>query len=595
MREADLPGRNVLRRAVRGQRRDVTLGALLGMGHQTGEALVPVVIGLAVDSGVVDGDIGGLLFWLGVLALVYVGLSYSFRFGARAGERASVTAAHRLRTELVERVLAPEGGADEGRLPGELANTATEDAKRVGAVMMALVVGVAASTGLAVGAVVLLRVSVPLGLLVLLGTPVLLWLVHLLSKPLERRSETEQERAARASGVAADLVAGLRVLKGIGAEPAAVARYRGISQDSLTATLRAARAEAWQSGVVTMLTGAFLAVVALVGGRLAARGDIGLGELVSVVALALFLIGPLSEFSWVNAELAQARASAARIAAVLGSPHAVRQQHVDAEHAVRQQHVDPEHAVRPRKAGAEGDVPSAALPVPGEGGLRLRGLSYGPLRGVDLDVAPGETVGVVATDPADSTALLRCLARHADPDEGTVELDGTDVTALELAELRAALLVAEHDADLFEGSLLENVTAAAGPDAPVEAAITASGTDEIVRTLPDGTRTAVTARGRSLSGGQRQRVALARALAADTAVLVLHEPTTAVDAVTETRMAAGLKELRAGRTTVLVTNSPALLAVTDRVVLLDRGSVVAADAHERLVHRHDTYRGAVLA
>ncbi|MGW5637953.1 ABC transporter ATP-binding protein [Streptomyces sp. NPDC003832] len=606
MREADLPGRNVLRRAVRGQRRDVTLGALLGMGHQTGEALVPVVIGLAVDSGVVDGDIGGLLFWLGVLALVYVGLSYSFRFGARAGERASVTAAHRLRTELVERVLAPEGGADEGRLPGELANTATEDAKRVGAVMMALVVGVAASTGLAVGAVVLLRVSVPLGLLVLLGTPLLLWLVHLLSKPLERRSETEQERAARASGVAADLVAGLRVLKGIGAEPAAVARYRGISQDSLTATLRAARAEAWQSGVVTMLTGAFLAVVALVGGRLAARGDIGLGELVSVVALALFLIGPLSEFSWVNAELAQARASAARIAAVLGSPHAVRQQHVDAEHAVRQQHVDaehavrpkhvdPENAVRPRKAGAEGDLPSAALPVPGEGGLRLRGLSYGPLRGVDLDVAPGETVGVVATDPADSTALLRCLARHADPDEGTVELDGTDVTALELAELRAALLVAEHDADLFEGSLLENVTAAAGPDAPVEAAITASGTDEIVRTLPDGTKTAVTARGRSLSGGQRQRVALARALAADTAVLVLHEPTTAVDAVTETRMAAGLKELRAGRTTVLVTNSPALLAVTDRVVLLDRGSVVAADAHERLVHRHDTYRGAVLA
>lgn len=147
--------------------------------------------------------------------------------------------------------------------------------------------------------------------------------MHLLSKPLERRSETEQERAARASGVAADLVAGLRVLKGIGAEQAAVARYRRVSGDSLTATLRAARAEAWQSGVVTMLTGAFLALVVLVGGRLAARGDIGLGELVTSVALALFLIGPLSEFSWVNAELAQGRASAARIADVLGAEHAV--------------------------------------------------------------------------------------------------------------------------------------------------------------------------------------------------------------------------------------------------------------------------------
>ncbi|GGW92503.1 multidrug ABC transporter ATP-binding protein [Streptomyces malachitofuscus] len=566
MRKADLPGRNVLWRAVGGQRRDVVVGAVLGMGHQTGEALVPVVIGLAIDRGVVDGDVTGLLLWLGVLAVVYVGLSYSFRFGARAGERASVTAAHRLRTELTARVLAPEGGADEGRLPGELANTATEDAKRVGAVTMALVVGIGAATGLAVGAVVLLRISLPLGLLVLLGTPLLLWLVHLLSKPLERRSETEQERAAHASGVAADLVAGLRVLKGIGAEPAAVSRYRRISQDSLTATLRAARAEAWQSGVVTILTGAFLALVALVGGRLAARGDIGLGELVSSVALALFLMGPLSEFSWVNAELAQGRASAARIAEVLGAEPAVR-------------------PVAPSDAPARRRV---------EGRLRLRGLSYGSLRGLDLEVSPGETVGVVTTDPADATALLHCLARRTDPHEGCVELDGTDVTALGLAELRAAVLVAEHDADLFEGSLLDNVTAARA-DAPVAAAIAASGTDEVVGALPDGVDTAVTARGRSLSGGQRQRVALARALAADTPVLVLHEPATAVDAVTEVRMAAGVRDIRRGRTTVLVTNSPALLAVTDRVVLVEGGRVTASGGHEQLVHDRADYRTAVLA
>ncbi|NNN30946.1 ABC transporter ATP-binding protein [Streptomyces sp. S3(2020)] len=569
MREADLPGRHVLWRAVRGQRRDVALGAVLSMGHQTGEALVPVLIGVAIDQGVVDGDAAALLLWLGVLAVVYVGLSFSFRFGARAGERASVTAAHHLRTELIDRLLAPEGGADEGRLPGELANVATEDARRVGAVTMALIVGVAATTGLAVGAVVLLRVSLPLGLLVLLGTPLLLWLVHLLSKPLERRSETEQERAARASGVAADLVAGLRVLKGIGAEQAAVARYRRVSRDSLTATLRAARAEAWQSGVVTMLTGSFLALVVLVGGRLAARGDIGLGELVTSVALALFLIGPLSEFSWVNAELAQGRASAARIAEVLGAEHAVA-----------------------HKPATTGTVPRRV-----EGRLRLRGLSYGSLRDLDLDIAPGESVGVVATDPADATALLRCLGRHADPDSGAVELDGTELAALDLAELRAALLVAEHDADLFEGTLLDNVAAAARSrtGAPVTAAIAASGTDEVVRTLPDGLDSAVTARGHSLSGGQRQRVALARALAVDAPVLVLHEPATAVDAVTEARIAAGVRDVREGRTTVVVTTSPALLAVTDRVVVLDGGQVTATGTHEQLVHDNAAYRTAVLA
>ncbi|WP_338900017.1 ABC transporter ATP-binding protein [Streptomyces sp. TG1A-60] len=567
MRRADPPGRNVLWRAVGGQRRDVVLGTVVGMGHQTGEALVPVLIGLAIERGVVGGDVPGLLLWLAVLAAVYVGLSVSFRFSARAGERASVTAAHHLRTRLVGRVLAPEGGAEEGRLPGELTNIATEDAKRVGAVAMALIVAFAATAGLVVSAVALLRVSLGLGLLVLLGTPLLLWLGHLLSKPLERRSETEQERAARASGVAADLVAGLRVLKGIGAETAAVARYRLVSRDSLSATLRAARAEAWQNGVVTILTGAFIALVALVGGRLAARGDIGLGELVSSVGLALFLIGPLTEFAWVNAELAQGRASAARIAEVLDAPGAV---------------APGPSAVDIRARGVEGR-------------LTLRDLSHGTLRGVDVDIAPGETVGVATTDPADAAALLRCLGRGADPDYGAVELDGTALTALGLDGLRATVLVAEHDADLFEGTLLENVTAAVGAvPATVTVAMAASGTDEVADTLPDGVDTPVTARGRSLSGGQRQRVALARALAADAPVLVLHEPATAVDAVTETRIAAGIRDVRSGRTTLLVTNSPALLAVADRVVLLRAGRVTATGDHERLVHECADYRTAVL-
>ncbi|MDW8805969.1 ABC transporter ATP-binding protein [Streptomyces scabiei] len=571
MRKADPPGRKVLWRAVGGQRRDVVVGAVLGMGHQTGEALVPVLIGLAIDRGVVAGDVPGLLLWLAVLAAVYVGLSVSFRFSARAGERAAVTAAHRLRTALVGRVLAPEGGAEEGRLPGELTNIATEDAKRVGAVAMALIVAFAATAGLVVGAVALLRVSLALGLLVLLGTPLLLWLGHLLSKPLERRSETEQERAAQASGVAADLVAGLRVLKGIGAERAAVARYRRVSRESLASTLRAARAEAWQHGLVTLLTGALIALVALVGGHLAARGDIGLGELVSSVGLALFLVGPLGEFAWINAELAQGRASAARIAEVLDAP------------------------------GDVSGTPSADTLTPDavEGRLTLRSVTCGTLRGLDLDIAPGETVGIAVTDPADASALLRLLGRRADPDEGAVELDGTALTALDLTDLRAAILVAEHDADLFEGTVLDNVTAALTATAPtvpagVSAAMAASGTDEVARALPRGVDTAVTARGRSLSGGQRQRVALARALAADAPVLVVHEPATAVDAVTEARIAAGIRAVRGGRTTLLVTNSPALLAVTDRAVLLHDGRITATGDHERLVHACADYRTAVL-
>jgi putative ABC transport system ATP-binding protein len=560
-----LSGGGVLTRAVRGEWRDVTVGSLLGAGHQAGEALVPLLIGVVIDQAVARGDGAGLVRWIAVLAVIYVGLSFSFRFGARAGERAAERAGHRLRVEITRRVLAHEGGAESGRLPGALVNIATGDAKRVGAVNMALVQSVAALTGLLVGAVFLLRVSVPLGLLVVLGVPPLLWLGHLLGKPLEQRSAAEQERAAHASGVAADLVSGLRVLKGIGAERPALTRYRNTSRTSLAATLRAARAEAWQSGAVLALTGLFIALVALVGGRLAVRGDITLGELVSAVGLALFLLGPFEVFAWVNAEFAQGRASAARIAGVLASPP----------------------AVSPGTGGG--------LPQPVRGRLRLRGVSHGPLRKVELAAAPGELIGVVAADPAEATALLRLLGRDADPTDGVVEVDGVPVSGPEPGEVRGAVLVAAHDADLFEGSLTGNVRAAAASKALVERALVASGADEVARTLPHGGDTAIAERGRSLSGGQRQRVALARALAADPPVLVLHEPTTAVDAVTEARIAAGVREIREGRTTVVVTTSPALLAVTDRVVFLEQGRVAEEATHADLVLRHEGYRTAVLA
>ncbi len=153
-----------------------------------------------------------------------------------------------------------------------------------------------------------------------------------------------------------------------------------------------------------------------------------------------------------------------------------------------------------------------------------------------------------------------------------MELDGVPLSDLDPGEARRAVLVAHHDADLFEDSLLANVRAGAGDGATdVGPALAAAAADDVAEALPDGVHTVLAERGRSLSGGQRQRVALARALAADPPVLVVHDPTTAVDTVTEARIAARLRELRRGRTTLLVTTSPALLAGTDVVVVLDGG------------------------
>ncbi|MFC8013826.1 ABC transporter ATP-binding protein [Streptomyces cinereoruber] len=558
-------GGHVLRRALGDQRRRVGGASLLAMAHQACEALVPVVIGLTIDEAVGTGSAGALLRWLLVLAGLFLVLSTCYRISARFAEGAGESAAHRIRQDLAARVLDPRGGADTGRLPGALTAVATGDARRVGSVASALPYALSALTGLAVSAVALLRTSVPLGLLVLLGVPPLLWIGHLISRPLERRSEAEQEHAAHASGVAADLVAGLRVLKGIGAEGAAVARYRETSRSSLASALRAANSRAWHDGAILALTGVFIAVIGLVGAHLAMRGTISVGDLVAAVGLAQYLLGPFQLLTYVNGEFAQARASADRIAEVLASPPAV----------------------------AAGTTP---LPSPVAGRLRLRGLTHGALRGLDLDVAPGSVVGLVSRDPAAANDLLLCLGRDREPDAGTVELDGVPLADLDPGEARRAVLVAHHDADLFEDSLLANVRAGADDDAAdVAPALAAAAADDVAEALPDGVHTVLAERGRSLSGGQRQRVALARALAADPPVLVVHDPTTAVDTVTEARIAVRLRELRRGRTTLLVTTSPALLAGTDVVVVLDGGTVVAEGSHPELAASHETYRSAVLA
>ncbi|MFD0598615.1 hypothetical protein ACFQZ4_45275 [Catellatospora coxensis] len=133
-----LTGGRVLREALRGQAGRITGSALLSTGHQAGEAMVPVVIGLVVDRAVGTGSSSELLVWLGVLGAVFVTLSFSFRFGARLGERAAEQAGHVLRVRLTDRVLDARGGADTGRLPGALASVATSDAGRVGMVALAL-------------------------------------------------------------------------------------------------------------------------------------------------------------------------------------------------------------------------------------------------------------------------------------------------------------------------------------------------------------------------------------------------------------------------------------------------------------------------
>src|SRR5882757_697361 len=553
----------VLREAISAQRRELSIASLFLIVHQACEALVPVLVGVIIDRAVRTGSPGELIGWLAVLGLDFLLLSNGYRIGSRLTWLAEARADQQLRLRLTDRVLDPRGGAESGRLPGALVSIATADTKRVSLLFLALPFGTAAVAALVVAAVALLRISLPLGLLILLGTPPLLYLLRLLGLPMQRRSGPEQERAARAAGVAADLVSGVRVLKGLRAEVAAQRRYAATSQESLAATLRAGRAQAWYEGAVLVANGLFLALIALIGGRLAAGGSISVGDLVAAVGLAQFLLGPLSVFSRVTSALAQARASADRIADVLTAP--------------------------PSVAGGE-RVPASPTP----GALRLRGVHAGPLHGLDLTVPAGEILGLATAEPAVAVALLACLNREADPDDGELELDGQPLCDLDPAALRGAIVVAAHDAELFAGSLRDNVTAATAPGFDPTPALHAAQADEVAATLAGGLDAPVSEQGSSLSGGQRQRVALARALATEAPVLVLHNSSTTQATATEARIATGLRELRDGRTTLVLTTSPALLAACDRVVALGTDGVTAQGSHATLLHEQPSYRELVL-
>jgi putative ABC transport system ATP-binding protein len=242
-------------------------------------------------------------------------------------------------------------------------------------------------------------------------------------------------------------------------------------------------------------------------------------------------------------------------------------------------------------------LPAGASAPPAERcDLRLSGVTHGPLGGLDLHVRPGEFVGVVAHRPADAEALVELLS-VPDGYDGDVLLGGERLDAVDRGRARRLLHVEPHQTDLFTGTLASNIDIHASARG-LDEVLRAAAADEVAQLHPDGLDAPVTERGTNLSGGQRQRVALARALLARPPLLVLHDPTTAVDAVTEQAIADGIRALRhgpgAGFGTVVITSSPALLAAADRVVVIGDGTVTAEGTHAALTAADETYRRAVL-
>lgn len=545
----------LLWRAVRRHRGRMIAGVLVLSLHQATEAAVPVAIGIFVDRAVASGDVEPLLWCVLMMVVLFAVLSNAWKTGARQVVRAIEYETHLLRLEIARRVLDPRGHRT-GLRSGELLSIATSDAEKAALVMRAVSVGVAASTALVVSSVALLLVDVPLGLGVLIGVPLLVLGIQALSPLLTRRTSSQQEAVAQTTALATDLVGGLRTLRGIGAQHNAASRYRRSSEDTLRATLRAASTNGLQDGVTTALSGLLLGAVAGVSGWFALTGRITIGELITVVGLAQFVAEPVGSLGYGSQVAAMARASAGRLASVLSSPPLV--------------------------------VTGTATTVdPSKPLLELVGVSYKSLSAVDLTLRPGELVGVLCYDPRDADALLTVVGGRAPEHTGKVLVGGTPIEELDIDVVRRTVLLEQHDTDLFEGTLRSNLLADSSSLEPVMTAAGAADLiDELDRPLAD--------RGQSLSGGQRQRLGLARALLAEPPVLVLHDPSTAVDAVTEEVLAEGLAEVREGLTTLVLTSSPALLGKTHRVVVLSEGVVVAEGTHADLAADDAGYQETVL-
>ncbi|MFG2844038.1 ABC transporter transmembrane domain-containing protein [Kitasatospora sp. NPDC048296] len=562
-----------LRWLQRAQRRGQVLAtcwALLEMGAQ---AAMPIALGRGVQAAV-DGDAAGI--WrAGALGLL---LSAAAALGAVLLHRQAVWnwihAACHVRQLVAGQASRLGAGLSRRIATGEVVAVGSGDVERIGwYVELVARVRAAVIVWLAVSSVVLV-VEPVLGIGVLLGVPVLAASVWPLIGPFERRYEKQRELGGKATELAADTVAGLRVLRGIGGEELFLERYRAASQKVRSAAVRSARVWSLMQAQQVLLPGLFVVGVTWYGARLAASGELAVGTLIAVYGATAFLAAPLRILGEAAHAWSVARVSAGRAVRVLSLN---------------------------RTSGAAG----AALTRPGKADL------HDPETG--LTARAGELTAVVCGDPDFAGALAERLGGHVPSAEGegpsaegeepppSVRLGGTELDAVPLAEARAAVLVHDKEPVLLSGTLAELLDIPSSGRVPVAEALAAARCEDVLEALADGSPDCagdpmlarVTERGRSLSGGQRQRLALARALLADPPVLVLDEPTSAVDAHTESRIATGLRDTRAGRTTVVFATSPLLLDQADRVVLLQGGRAVAAGRHRELMCTEPAYRAVV--
>jgi ABC-type multidrug transport system fused ATPase/permease subunit len=514
-----------------------------------GQGLTPYAIGAAVN-GLIAKDQTALTCWgVAVLGLGVV-QALAAMLVERFEMRVRVEAGYQT-MQFVTRQACDLGATVTRRASaGDLVTVGVSDINLIGEVLENGARGVGGVVAFTLVAVLMLIASWQVGLLVLIAVPVILLITTRLSRLMREQQGQVRERQRELADQAIDIVRGLRVLRGFGGAEIFAGRYRDGSQQLRFTALRQARVQAMLGAASTFLPNLLLVgVVALAAEQVLAK-QLSAGQMVAFYGYAAYLSFPINRMT-------------------IAVTWAMRA-HVAAANVVRLLRLKP-------------DIESGSGTMPGPGALA------DPDSGL---LVPAHGLTAIVCSAGDAVTLSDRLGRYV---ESSATYDGQPLGALPPAGVRERILVTTGDAHLFAGALrgeLDPADRLDGSDDRLWAAVDAAAARDIIEALPDQLQTSVAAGGREFSGGQQQRLRLVRALMADPEVLILIDPTSAVDADTESRMAAGIARLRGGRATVVFTTSILLLNQADHVALVIDGAVAAEGDHETLM-RDGRYRSYV--